>query len=392
MHKRRIWDNLREELDSDEVIVITGPRQVGKTTTINWLLDQISGTNKIYFDLEKIADRDFFDERDYDSIVNKLQLRGINTDKRTYIAIDEIQYLPNLPSVVKYLYDHYKFKFFLTGSSSYYIKNLFSQSMAGRKILYEMFPLNFVEFLTFQGVNYQLPKFTQELKFSQDAYSVLKTYYEEYIEYGGLPAIALAESKKRKLELLNQIYSSYINLDVQTLADFRQSKNITKLVNLLVPRIGNKLNVSDLAGILGVSRITVENYLLFLEQTYLIRRIGVHTNSPDVVTRKQEKLYFVDTGIANINGDLSAGAKFENAVAHQLQFYGKLEYFDVRNREVDFILGKKGAFEVKETPLKKHVTQMHKKLQNKRGIKHIAIIGRNKPVGFSDFIWGGQIA
>jgi predicted AAA+ superfamily ATPase len=67
------------------------------------------------------------------------------------LVLDEIQYVPNVPSVVKYLYDSQQIKFILTGSRSYYLKHFFTESLAGRKIIFEMFPLSFGEFLTFKG-------------------------------------------------------------------------------------------------------------------------------------------------------------------------------------------------------------------------------------------------
>ena len=107
MQKRQIWAKLKAEIKTDEVVVITGPRQVGKTTTLHWLLQQIKSKNKIYFDLENLTDRELFELKNYDSLLNELQNRGLTIEKKLYIALDEIQLLDNLPSVVKYLYDHY---------------------------------------------------------------------------------------------------------------------------------------------------------------------------------------------------------------------------------------------------------------------------------------------
>lgn len=390
MHKRQIWPTLKKDLDKDEAIVITGPRQVGKTTTAKWLLSQIESENKLYFDLENTADRDFFNERDYNSIINKLELRGINTSQKMYLSIDEIQLLPNIPSIVKYLYDHYKIKFILTGSSSYYLKNRFSESLAGRKFLYEMFPLSFSEFLNFQEVDFKHLEFNFELEFSEDIYNKLKSYYEEYIEFGGLPKVALTGSKDDKLQIINQIYNSYINLDVQTLADFSNSENISRLIKLLARRVGSKINTTDLAEISGMSRPTIDNYLDFLEQTYVIKRVEVFSKSEDVKQRKQGKIYFVDTGIASINADLSGGAKFENTVAHQLSFHGNLNYFESKSGEIDFVLNNEIAFEVKETPVSKHQKLLQRKSKN-LGLEKSRLIGRFKAEKFDDLLWGGMI-
>ncbi|MDA1079964.1 MAG: ATP-binding protein [bacterium] len=394
MQKRQIWSKLAKEIATKEIVVLTGPRQVGKTTTLLWLLEQIKDTNKIYLDLENLADRELFEVKNYNTLIQELQNRGLTTERKMYVALDEIQLLPNLPSITKYLFDHYNIKFFLSGSSSYYIKNRFTESMAGRKIVYEMFPLSFQEFLDFKEVSYALPKNTPWLeKFSDQTYQKLRVQYEEFIEFGGLPQVVLTTDTSRKRRLLEEIFSSYINIDVAALADFKSTKDLRNVIKLLAARIGNKLNVSEIGNIAGLSRITVENYIAFLEQTYLISTVPAYSNSEDVKTRLQKKIYFVDTGIANSNADLSSGSKFENTIRHQLQFLGKLQYFSNRNGEIDFILddgAKKIALEVKETPTKTDYTTLTKRAAKLR-IPTISVIGRQPAANFTNFLWGGLV-
>ncbi|NCN82956.1 MAG: ATP-binding protein [Candidatus Pacebacteria bacterium] len=394
MQKRHIWKKLLPEISTKEILVITGPRQVGKTTTLLWLLEQIKDTNKIYLDLENLADRELFEIKDYNTVISELESRGLTTDRKMYIALDEIQLLPNLPSIVKYLYDHYNIKFFLSGSSSYYIKNRFTESMAGRKIVYEMFPLSFQEFLDFKDVEYKIDtNIFEKNSFSEPAYQKLYIHYQEFVEFGGLPQVVLTSSVGRKQQLLEEIFSSYINIDVNSMADFKSTKDLRNVIKLLATRIGNKLNISEIGNIAGLSRITVENYIEFLEQTYLISTVSVFSTSEDVKTRLQKKLYFVDTGIANINADLSSGSKFENTIRHQLQFLGKIQYFSDRNGEIDFILddgSKKIALEVKETPTKTDYTTLTKRAAKLR-IPTISVIGRQPSANFTNFLWGGSI-
>lgn len=394
MQQRHIWKRLVKEIDAPEVVVITGPRQVGKTTTIQWLLTQIPSLNKYYFDLENITNRELFETKNYESLINEFQNRGLSIDERIYIALDEIQLLENLPSVVKYLYDHYKIKFFLTGSSSYYIKNRFSESMAGRKVIYEMFPLSFQEFLDFQEFDYKLyEELPWAIDFIDPAYQQLNTYYQEYIEYGGLPRVVLTPDTNRKRQLLEEIFSSYINIDVQTLADFKSTTDLRRVIKLLATRVGSKLNVSEIASITGLSRITVDNYIKFLEQTYLIRTIPAYSKSIDVITRLQKKPYFIDTGIATVNADLSSGSKFENTVCHQLSNWGELSYFSNGEGEIDFIIntGKEiGALEVKETPTQSDDATLARRAL-KLGINKYRVVGREPSATFKPFMWGGFI-
>lgn len=396
MIERSIWNVLKKELGKKEVIVLTGPRQVGKTTTLKWLLSHIEN-NKIYLDLTLESTEQLFNYSDYNNIVNNLRGMGLDFSKKVTIAIDEIQYSKNIPRVIKYLYDNYNIKFILTGSSSYYLKNHFIESLSGRKLLFEILPLSFGEFLEFQKIKYKVKPFDvsnpKKWRFDKFAYQTLSSYYEEYIEFGGFPAVAMSESKERKKQLLDIIYSSYINMDVKQLADFKSITELKKLIQLLGARVGSRLNIDELSKIVGLSRPTVSNYLSFLEQTYLIKLVPSFSKSTDVRERLPKKVYFVDTGIANINADLSGGAKFENTVCHQLGFFGKLSFYNGKNGEIDFILqrGKNNfAIEVKETPIKDYLSLVEKRA-SKIGINKAGLIGRFESKNFSDYIWGGGI-
>jgi predicted AAA+ superfamily ATPase len=376
-------------------LVITGPRRVGKTTTLKWLLNQTRSQNKLFLDLENLADRAIFETTDYNDVIDALQARGLNADDKIYLAIDEIQFLPNVTSVIKYLYDHYDIKFYLSGSSSYYLKNHFSESMSGRKFIFELLPLSFQEYLDFQGVKYHLPELelTAKHSFNAQAYSELSNEYDTFIEFGGFPEVVLADNTEIKQRLLTEIYSTYINQDALTLSDFKSTTELRKIVALLAVRVGNRVNISELSDITGISRETVNNYIEFLTQTYLIRSVPVVSTSESVRVRNLKKLYFIDNGIASVNAELSSGQKFENAVAAQLSRYGELNYYDNNKQEVDFIVRtpdkKLVAVEVKETPTDTDQRSLDFVAKSKLKAEHFALVGRQKTAKFDGYIWGG---
>jgi len=395
MIARDIWPALRQEMDSKEILVITGPRQVGKTTTLKWLLEQVP-ENKVYLDLTLSGTQRLFDYEDYDNIVAQLKGFGVDFSRRPVLAIDEIQYAKHIPRVIKYLYDHYDIKFILSGSSAFYLKNHFSESLSARKIVYELFPLSFREFLAIKASKYKpVPPNLDALAdvaFDSFAYGMLAAHYDEYIEFGGFPGVALCETIERKRRMLDVIYSSYINLDVAQLADFKSVSDLRKLVSLLAVRVGSRLNIDELSKILGLSRPTIMNYVAFLEQTYLIRLLPAFSRSPSVRERIPKKIFFVDTGIANINAGLSGGAKFENALCHQLQAYGKT-CFSNAGGEIDFMLahGQKNiAFEAKETPVDSHWKELCKRAARIQA-DSFAVVGRYPSAKFSNYIWGGSL-
>src|SRR5438477_4785634 len=114
---RDIVPNLEQELGKKDATVITGMRRVGKTTLMTYLFDKITSKNKYIFDLGNPLHRHVFEEENYDNIWNNLAQYGIINKEKAYLFIDEIQNLPEISTVIKYLYDHFDVKCVLTGSS-----------------------------------------------------------------------------------------------------------------------------------------------------------------------------------------------------------------------------------------------------------------------------------
>lgn len=131
---RKILNVLIKHADAREAIVITGFRRVGKTVLLRHIYEGLATKNKIFLDMESPVNQRAFADENYDNIKAYLERLRVDFNKRAYVFLDEIQSVRNLPSVVKYLYDHNNIKFYLTGSSSFYLKNWFSESMAGEKI------------------------------------------------------------------------------------------------------------------------------------------------------------------------------------------------------------------------------------------------------------------
>ncbi len=390
-YTRNVYTALEEHLENKQATVLTGMRRTGKTTLVKQLMAVSDIRQKIYFDLERIDNRELFSEKNYENIVFALTQRGIVFSEKILIAIDEIQTVPNLPSVVKYLYDTYDIKFILTGSSSYYIKNRFNESLSGRKKIFEIYPLTFNELLTFKEVTYLPTEDFTNAVFLQSEYERLKNYYDEYINYGGFPEVVLCPKLSDKKDFIHDVLSSYINLDITSVSDFKTATDCYKLIKLLAVRIGTKLDISKLANVTGLTRSVVENYLELFEQSYLIRTIPVTSNSPDREIVKARKIYFLDNGIASVSADLSSGSKFENAVFNQLQAFGDISYYQLKTgNEIDFILNKEAAFEVKEAAFDNDLRRM-KQLAKNLDIEKCFIIGKNPNAVFEGFLWGGFI-
>lgn len=260
-YNRNIYPALLNHLDQKQITVLTGMRRTGKTTLVKQLMQESTIAQKYYFDLERMDNRTLFSESNYETIIYALTQQGADFKNRVLIAVDEIQLVPNLPSVLKYLYDTYDIKFIVTGSSAYYMKNMFSESLSGRKKIFEIYPLSFNELLSFNGVAISSLSWENAGVFVKSEYERLKNYYESYINYGGFPEVVLSSSIENKKDMIQDIISSYINFDISLLSDIRNPANLYKLMKLLAVRIGTKLDISKLTSLTGISRPTVENYL-----------------------------------------------------------------------------------------------------------------------------------
>lgn len=391
MIQRTIYSELERSIGLKQVVVITGLRRIGKTTALMHLSDKIASTNKLFFDLEKVENRVLFNSESYDGIIKSLSTLGIDFSQKAYLFIDEIQLVPNIPSVIKYIYDHFDVKFFVTGSSSYYIKNLFSESLAGRKRIIHMEPFSFSEFLEAKGVKAVIKLGVWE-HVLPPIYLKLRDYYAEYVEFGGFPEVVLSDSDKEKTELLRDILNSYLHIDIKFLSDFKKKEEIYKLIALLTSRVGNKIDYSKISILAGINRNLVKEYLQFFEDTFLIRQMPAYVQNKDREIALQKKLYFTDNGFVRILGGVGSGALFENAICNQLIRRGELKYYATKTgQEINFIINDSVAVEVKETPTDQDVSILNHRAE-KLNLKEKYVVGKNIPgSGFKEFVWGGSI-
>jgi len=330
-------------------------RQVGKITLMRQIFDRIKSPNKVFLDMENPLNRKIFEEENFDNILSNLERLNFSPGKKSFIFLDEVQLAPNIVKAVKYLYDHYKIKFFLTDSSSFYLKNLFPESLAGRKVVYELFPLDFEEFLIFKEIKKKkIMGFSTKAKSKNKiGFELHKNIFAEYLEFGGFPAVALERDRTRKKQLLEDIFKSYFEKDIKSLAEFRELGKLTDLILLLTNRVGSKIEITKIASEIGVSRDTVYSYLSFLENTYFIFLLSPFSRKVNGEVRGAKKVYFCDNGLLNYLGRVTDGALFKDVVFKNLGKYGELNYYErYKGPEIDFILNKEFAFEAKIKPVK----------------------------------------
>lgn len=368
IYPRTIQKDLEKELDTRQAVVLTGMRRVGKTTLLKELFDKITSPNKVFLDLENPLHRKIFEEENYDNIWANLKGFHLASEAKAYLFLDEIQNLPHISRVVKYFYDHWQTKFFLTGSASFYLKNLFPESLSGRKLIFELFPLTFREFLTFKGRRLDSKPLTDFEKLAQNkneiSYQRLISDYKEYLEFGGFPEVVLENRQERKVRLLEDIFTSFFEKEVKGLGDFRDFSKIRDLIMLLATRVGSKLDIAKLSSELSVSRETIYNYLEFLQKSYLLSLLPKFSKSADRRVAGGQKVFLCDSGLVNILGKVSQGQLFENAVFQNLHPQHALNFYDRQGRsEIDFVVDQSVGLEVKLSSSKQEIANFNKRLR-----------------------------
>lgn len=353
--KRDISDEIIKYLGTENIIVLHGARQVGKSHILFYLEEKLKKDEQeaYFFDLEDSRFTDILNSG-IDSMTSFLKNEGFDLEKiktgsnKLYIFIDEVQYLKNPSPLLKLLADHHKYiQLIVSGSSSFDIKSKFSDSLAGRTVDFEIFSLSFSEFLRFKNT-------TLDLSGDLDEFHLTKVIelYKEYVVYGGYPKIVLEDSVEKKEKYLQQIIDTYIKKDIRDLANIKNIDKFNNLLKALAERSGNLLSILELSKICRLSQQTVENYLFILENTYIIKLVRPFSSSAKVEVVKAPKIFFYDTGILqmlwlkNLQKSFT-GNVFETSIFSELvKKYGaqRINYWRNKNQnEIDFILNQKNG-------------------------------------------------
>lgn len=355
LYQRDIFLEIEKIINRNEFIILVGARQAGKTSLLIMLKEflESKGQESHYFNLEN---------QEYLNILNKHPFNIFDIIPKSRIKqtifIDEIQYLDNPTNFLKLLYDEKKskIKIIASGSSSFYIDKKFKDSLVGRKFLFEIYPLNFNEYLRFNQKHELLKQKKQKLSIYYK--KELQTLWKQYLIYGGYPNVALAQNNDIKKILLEEIGASYIKKDIRDAG----IKNIDKyfaLLKILANQTGQLVNFQELANTLQVARKTVEEYLYVMRKSYQIALIKPFYKNVRKELTKMPKIYFYDLGLRNvflnsynsIDKRSDKGMYLENVVFReflsQVKNIDEIKFWRTQDKnEVDFIINNK-AFEVK---------------------------------------------
>lgn len=266
--------SLIELIKKEKVLIIYGPRRVGKTT----LLKEYLKTTELKYKWET------GDDIVTQSILGSRNLKEILAHYEGYdlIAIDEAQYVPNIGMGLKLLVDNKPgVSIVVTGSSSFNIEQQTGEPLTGRKRTITLFPFAQQELLPLMNR------------------SELNEQLESLLVFGAYPEIYLAKTKREKIEGLTELVNSYLLKDVFALSSVRGAKHFIDLLKLLAFQIGNEVSLNELGTQLGIDVKTVKKYLDILERSFVIKQLTPYSKNLRTEITAKGKYYFIDNGIRN---------------------------------------------------------------------------------------------
>lgn len=256
------------------MLVIFGPRQVGKTTLVN---DFLSKTQlRCRFDNgDDIRIRQLIGSQD----LNLLKEYASGYD---LVAIDEAQRIPNVGLGLKLLVDHVpNLRVLVTGSSSFELAGQTGEPLTGRKKTLTLFPISHIELSRFMN-----------------RYEV-KQQLDDYLVFGSYPAVVTAKERQEKISILDELVHSYLLKDVFELERVKSPKLLFDLVRLIAFQVGHEVSLTELGTQLGIDYKTVARYLDLLEKAFVLFNLRGYSGNLRKEIVKKSKYYFFDTGIRN---------------------------------------------------------------------------------------------
>ena len=319
MYTRIIEHTLRSLLASPEILILYGPRRVGKTTLLQMLYHERLQQNEptAIYSLDDPTAQAIFGDPSTARLGRIFSELGFDAQQRNYLFLDEVQGLPHIDLLLKLIFDHFPHvKVLATSSSSLLLLQGLTDSLAGRKYFVELLPLTLGEYAGIQVDDYfSFPEsITQQGRLNEVLHS--------FAVYGSYPEVVDKTTVEEKQVKLRDIVESALYKDIFMLERIKAPQVLARLLTLLAYQIGNLVNLNELATQLGISRNTVDQYIAILEKYFVIFRLPSFSRNLRSELSSKFKVYFWDIGIRNavINRFFpfetrdDKGAIFENLV------------------------------------------------------------------------------
>lgn len=319
--------------DTEFIKVITGVRRSGKSTLLLMFKDYLlkNGVKK-----ENIIHINF-ESALYDNIKNYKDLyqhikEKIKNDKM-YLLLDEVQNVESWEKAINSFKVDFNIDIYITGSNAYLLSSELSTLLSGRYIEIKMYPLSFKEFLTFN-------------KYDENN---LEDKFNEYLKFGGLPAITLIKDNDELiLSYLNDIYNTIVKKDIIDRNNIKDTALLENIIKYLFNNVGSPISSNKISDYLNSNKIvqkanhqTIDNYLNMLEKSYIIYKADRTDVKSKALLKTLGKYYVSDTGLRNIIlgfRNINEGHLLENVVYLELLRRGyKVNIGKISDYEVDFV-------------------------------------------------------
>jgi len=270
----RHYEPLENHLQPGKVLLIYGPRRVGKTTLLQSFLEKTSLRYKLDSG-DNIRTQQVLSSQDFKQILPYAEGYDL-------LAIDEAQNIPNIGMGLKILVDQRPdMNIIVTGSSSFELAGQVGEPLTGRKKTLTLYPLSQSELLSDQN------------RFE------LRENLEDFLIFGTYPEVLLSETRQAKIENIMEIADSYLVKDILTFDRVRSSKTLLDLLKLLAFQVGSEVSLNEIGTQLGMDNKTIQRYLDLLEKAFVIVRLGGFSRNLRSEITSKAKYYFMDNGIRN---------------------------------------------------------------------------------------------
>lgn len=323
IERKTVLVPLYPQLETKDVIMLTGLRRVGKTITMKSLIRYLLQIKKIASKHCFYISMDDYQLKDFSliEVINRYrEVMKITSKEKIYVFLDEITYISDFQIQLKNLYDKGNIKCIVSSSSSSLLKDD-SAFLTGRKRIVEINPLDFEEYLLFK-----------KIIVSPADKGLLETYFLDYMQTGGIPEYVLHGDREYLVNLIDDI----IMKDIVAKHQIRQPNIIKDFFILLMERSGKQVSINKVANILKISPDSAKRYLALFEETYLIHLVPRFGKTNEKLL-SAKKVYATDVGMRNITvGFRDKGAIFENIIFMKIKQY-KPSYVYDDTQEIDFL-------------------------------------------------------
>lgn len=292
---RFIQSDIVKKLQPQKAVIVYGPRQVGKTTLINQILQEIK-EDYLFVSGEDRAVAEWLSSGSIEKLRNYLGAKKL-------LVVDEAQKIPEIGLNFKLMIDHIPgVKILATGSSSFELASRIGEPLVGRKWQFFLYPIAQLELSSLESLH------------------ETESRLESRLIYGSYPDVVKSDGVSEKREILNAIVDQYLYKDLLAFDEIRKSQKIIDILKLIAFQIGKEVSLQEVARQTHINGRTVEKYLDLLEKSFVIKHVRGFSRNLRKEVSKNARYYFYDNGVRNaiINNmnDLKtrndAGALWEN--------------------------------------------------------------------------------